>query len=122
MSDEQWQSMLDVNLTGTWRTIKAVVPALRDAGKGSIVVIGSVNSIVALPGAAHSTAAKQGLVGLTRSAAMELAPFDIRVNLVAPCVIDTKLNDWQGAYENPTEDLRPPGQRRRHLGQAPHPR
>jgi len=77
--------MLDVNLTGVWRTMKAAVPHMISAGNGgSIVNISSVAGIKSLPGQAHYSAAKHGVVGLTKSAAIELAEYKIRVNSIHP--------------------------------------
>lgn len=78
MSEEQWLTMLDVNLSGVWRTMKATVPHMISAGNGgSIVLISSVAGIKSLPGQAHYSAAKHGVVGLTKSAAIELGEYGI---------------------------------------------
>jgi SDR family mycofactocin-dependent oxidoreductase len=85
MSDEKWQAMIDVNLTGVWRTFKASTPAMIEQGRGgSLIAIASVAGIKSLPGQAHYSAAKHGLVGLTKSAAIELGPYGIRVNSIHP--------------------------------------
>ena len=85
MSDEQWQTMIDINLTGVWRTMKAAVPHMLSAGNGgSIITISSVAGIKALPSQSHYTAAKHGVVGLTKSAAIELGEYNIRVNSIHP--------------------------------------
>jgi SDR family mycofactocin-dependent oxidoreductase len=92
ITDDQWQTMIDVNLTGAWRTMRAAVPHMIKAGNGgSILTISSVAGIKALPGQAHYSAAKHGLVGLTKSAAAELAEFGIRVNSVHPWGVDTVM-------------------------------
>jgi SDR family mycofactocin-dependent oxidoreductase len=92
MSDEQWQTMIDVNLTGVWRTMKVAVPHMISAGNGgSIVNISSVAGIKALPSQSHYTAAKHGVVGLTKSAAIELGEYNIRVNSIHPWGVDTVL-------------------------------
>ncbi|HZP29748.1 MAG TPA: mycofactocin-coupled SDR family oxidoreductase [Acidimicrobiia bacterium] len=92
MPEEQWQTMIDVNLGGVWRTFKAATPALIEHGRGgSMVAISSVAGLKALPGQAHYTAAKHGVVGLVRSAAIELGPYGIRVNSVHPWGVDTRL-------------------------------
>ena len=65
--------MIDIDLTGVWRTMKAAVPHMLSAGNGgSIITISSVAGIKALPSQTHYTAAKHGVVGLTKSAAIEL--------------------------------------------------
>ena len=101
MPEEQWQLMLDVNLGGVWRTFKATAPILIEQGRGgSMVAISSVAGLKALPGQAHYTAAKHGVVGLVGSAAIELGPFGIRVNSVHPWGINTRL-----AQDNEVETI-----------------
>jgi SDR family mycofactocin-dependent oxidoreductase len=90
MADDEWQTMIDVNLTGVWRTMKAAVPHMLSAGNGgSIITISSVAGIKALPCQSHYTAAKHGVVGLTKSAAIELAEYNIRVNSIHPWGVAT---------------------------------
>jgi SDR family mycofactocin-dependent oxidoreductase len=92
MSDEQWQTMIDVNLTGVWRTMKAAVPHMLSAGNGgSIITISSVAGLKALPCQSHYTAAKHGVVGLTKSAAIELGEHKIRVNSIHPWGVATVI-------------------------------
>jgi NAD(P)-dependent dehydrogenase (short-subunit alcohol dehydrogenase family) len=84
--------VLDTNLTGVWHTLKAAIPLMIAAGQGgSIVVIGSVAGIKSLPAQSHYSAAKHGLVGLTGSAAIELAEHRIRVNSVHPWAVRTVM-------------------------------
>lgn len=92
--DRQWQTMLEVNLTGVWRTVRAAVPALLDTPPprvGRVVVIASAGSAVGLPRLSAYSAAKHGLVGLVRSLAAELAEHQITVNAVAPGTTDTAM-------------------------------
>jgi SDR family mycofactocin-dependent oxidoreductase len=92
MSDEQWQTVLDVNLTGVWRTLKAAAPRMIAAGNGgSIVAISSVAGLKSLPAQAHYSAAKHGVVGLVGTAAIELAEYGIRVNSVHPWAVRTDM-------------------------------
>jgi 3-oxoacyl-[acyl-carrier protein] reductase len=85
MTDDQWQRVIDISLTGTFRCIRAVGQRMVDAGKkGVIVNNASVIGWRAQEGQAHYAAAKAGVMALTRSAAMDLAPHGIRVNAVAP--------------------------------------
>ena len=92
MSDEQWQTMIDINLNGVWRTMKAAVPHMLSAENGgSIIVVSSVGGLKALPGASHYTAAKHGVVGLTNSAAIELGEYNIRVNSIHPWGVATAM-------------------------------
>lgn len=91
LSDEQWQAMLDVNLTGVWQTAKAVAPHMLDRRSGAMVFIGSVLSHRANRQFAHYTAAKHGVLGLMRAFALELAPALVRVNSVDPTVVRTDM-------------------------------
>ena len=92
MTEERWLSMIDINLTGVWRTMRAAVPAMIAQGDGgSIINISSVAGIKSLPGQAHYSAAKHGVVGLTKSAAIELGEYRIRVNSVHPWGVDTQM-------------------------------
>jgi SDR family mycofactocin-dependent oxidoreductase len=92
MSDDQWLTMLDVNLTGVWRTLKAAVPHMIAAGNGgSIITVSSVAGIKSLPAQAHYSAAKHGVVGLTKSAAIELGEYGIRVNSIHPWGVATPM-------------------------------
>jgi 3alpha(or 20beta)-hydroxysteroid dehydrogenase len=85
-----WQRTLAVNLTGPYMGIRAAAPLIRDSGGGAIVNTGSTAGISGHYSTAYSTA-KWGLRGLTRSAAMTLAPWNIRVNAVHPGLVDTPL-------------------------------
>jgi SDR family mycofactocin-dependent oxidoreductase len=91
LSAAAWQTMLDVNLTGVWRTCKVTAPHLIARGSGSITLVSSIAGLRGLLGVAHYTAAKHGVVGLMRSLANELAPHGIRVNSVHPTNVDTPL-------------------------------
>jgi SDR family mycofactocin-dependent oxidoreductase len=91
LTEAAWQRMLDVNLGGVWRTAKAVAPAMMEQRSGAMVFIGSVLSHRANRQFAHYTAAKHGVLGLTRAFALELAPFMIRVNSVDPTVVRTDM-------------------------------
>ena len=107
MPEDQWQTMIDVNLTGVWRTFKAGTPTLLEQDRGgSLIAISSVAGLKALPGQAHYSSAKHGVVGLVRSAAIELGPHQIRVNSVHPWGINTRLAEDPEVFEmleaNPT--------------------
>jgi len=83
--------MIDVNLTGVWRTCKVTAPHLIARGSGSIILVSSIAGLRGLLGVAHYTAAKHGVVGLMRSLANDLAPHGIRANSVHPTNVDTPL-------------------------------
>jgi SDR family mycofactocin-dependent oxidoreductase len=91
LADDQWQTMIDVNLTGVWKTAKAVAPAMIEQGSGAMIFIGSVLSHRANKEFAHYTAAKHGVLGLMRAFGLELAPYRIRVNSVDPTVVFTDM-------------------------------
>lgn len=92
LSDEQWNSVIDVNLTGTWRTLRAVIPAMIDAGNGgSIIVVSSSAGLKATPGNGHYAAAKHGLTSMTNTLALELGEYSIRVNSIHPYSIATPM-------------------------------
>ncbi|WP_063041824.1 mycofactocin-coupled SDR family oxidoreductase [Nocardia grenadensis] len=111
LTEEQWRTMLDVNLTGVWQTCKATAPHLIARGSGSIILTSSIAGLRGLVGVAHYTAAKHGVVGLMRSLAQELAPHGVRVNSVHPTNVDTPMiqNDmvrrsFRPDRENPTRE------------------
>ena len=100
MSDEQWQRVIDTNLTGAFHTIRRAVPKMMRARWGRIVNISSVGAHRGGPGQANYAAAKAGLLGLTRSVARELAPRNVTCNVVAPGPIVTSMteglsDEWQ---------------------------
>lgn len=103
---EQWQTMIDVVLTGTWRTVRAAVPALLEGGRGgSLVFVGSTAAVKPLPTIGHYAAAKNGLVGLLKSLALELAGQSVRVNMVHPGGTGTEMTQnpagehWQATAQ-----------------------
>ncbi|MGQ4513427.1 mycofactocin-coupled SDR family oxidoreductase [Streptomyces sp. DW26H14] len=92
LTDEAWQEIIDVNLTGSWKTVKAVIPHMIERGEGgSLVFISSTAGLIGVPTMAHYTASKHGVVGLMRALAAELAPHNIRVNSVNPGNVDTPM-------------------------------
>lgn len=91
ITDRQWTEMIDVNLTGTWRTLKSVVPQMLKQESGSVVVVNSGAGLSGPNNLAHYAAAKHGLVGLMRSSSNELSPQGIRVNSVHPSQVDTPM-------------------------------
>ena len=104
MSDEEWQSVLDVNLTSTMRLCRGVMRGMMKARGGRIVNISSIVGTTGNPGQANYAASKAGMVGMSKSIAYEVARRGITVNCVAPGFIATamtdKLNDDQKAKIN----------------------
>lgn len=88
---EDWQQVLDVNLTGTFHLCQATIPAMTDAGWGRIVNISSSSTHGGQPYMAGYVAAKSAVVGLTKSLALELGPDGITVNTIPPGFIDTPM-------------------------------
>lgn len=92
MSEEEWDTVIDVNLNGTWRTVRAAAPAMIEAGNGgSIVIVSSSAGTKATPGNGHYSASKHGLVAITNALAIELGEFGIRVNSIHPYSINTPM-------------------------------
>jgi SDR family mycofactocin-dependent oxidoreductase len=92
LSEQQWEEMIDTNLGGVWRTIKATVPAMIELGNGgSIVLTGSTASIKGFGGVPHYTATKHGVLGLMRALVNEVSQYNIRVNTVVPTSTDTPM-------------------------------
>jgi 3-oxoacyl-[acyl-carrier protein] reductase len=85
MTLENWQESIDVNLTGAYLSLQSVLPTMIQQKKGKIVITSSITGpVVAMPGFAHYGAAKSGLEGLVRTAAIELAKYSINVNAIEP--------------------------------------
>jgi SDR family mycofactocin-dependent oxidoreductase len=92
LSDEQWNTVIDVNLSGTFHTLRAAIPPMIEAGNGgSIIVVSSSAGLKATPGNGHYSASKHGLTALTNSLAIELSEFGIRVNSIHPYSVDTPM-------------------------------
>ena len=99
MSEEMWRDMIDINLSGVWRSAKAVAPHMIERRTGSIVMIGSANSFEPTAGHTHYVAAKHGVLGLMRNVALEMAPYDVRCNAVCPGATDTTMLNNPMMYE-----------------------
>lgn len=91
MSEDDFASVLETNLTATWRLAKRTVPKMMKARWGRIIVVSSVGAYIGAPGQANYAASKAGLIGLTRSIAREYGPRGITANVVAPGPIATDM-------------------------------
>jgi SDR family mycofactocin-dependent oxidoreductase len=118
-SEEDWRTMIDINLGGVWKAVKAGVPHILAGGRGgSIILTSSVGGLKAYPNTGHYVAAKHGVVGLMRAFAVELGQHNIRVNSVHPTNVNTPMFMNEGTMkmfrpdlENPTvEDFKPVAQ------------
>lgn len=93
IDEERWTTVIDTNLTGFWRTMKACVPLLRRRGGGAVVNLSSVQGLIGFQGWPAYAAAKGAIIALTRQCAIDLAKAGIRVNAVAPGTIMTPMNE-----------------------------
>jgi SDR family mycofactocin-dependent oxidoreductase len=92
IDEAAWQDVIEVNLTGSWHTVKAALPGMIEGGRGgSIVFVNSVNGLKSGAGIGHYAASKHGVVGLMRTLAVELGPYGIRVNSVHPTMVTTPM-------------------------------
>ena len=96
ITDDEWLTMLNVNLMGAVRTIRAALPDMLHRQKGSIVIVSSMWGERGASCESQYAASKAALIGLSKSLALELGPSGIRVNCVAPGVIDTDMNAMHG--------------------------
>ncbi|ETW26418.1 MULTISPECIES: mycofactocin-coupled SDR family oxidoreductase [Mycobacterium] len=109
-TEHDWQEMIDVNLSGVWKTVKAGVPHLIAGGSGgSIILTSSVGGLKAYPHCGNYVAAKHGVVGLMRSFAVELGKHMIRVNSVHPTHVSTAMIMNEGTWKLFRPDLENPG-------------
>lgn len=88
---DDWNRVLAVNLTGVFLCMKAQIPVMRSAGNGSIVNMASGAGLIATPGLAAYCASKHGVIGITRTAAIENAQAGVRINAICPGSIDTPM-------------------------------
>ncbi|MFJ8531742.1 mycofactocin-coupled SDR family oxidoreductase [Streptomyces sp. NPDC093591] len=95
LTDEQWQDTLDVNLTGVWRSVKAVLPHMIERRGGSIVMTSSINGEEPAEEHGHYTASKHGVLGLMKTVALEGARHGIRCNAIKPGAVWTAMVEFQ---------------------------
>ncbi|MBT5918581.1 MAG: SDR family oxidoreductase [Alphaproteobacteria bacterium] len=101
LSDDQWDRVMDVNVKGIWQCCKACVPAMKEAGGGSIINISSLAATYGMPYAIDYATSKAAVIGMTRSLARELGRSWIRVNAVAPSAVLTEgTNDFMGEVKD----------------------
>lgn len=102
LSEAEWDTMLDINLKGPWLVAKHVIPSMIERRSGAIVNNSSIAGLRGLGRLSHYAASKWGLTGLTKSLAIELAPYGIRVNSIHPTGVNTPMNDGLAQLEGAT--------------------
>jgi NAD(P)-dependent dehydrogenase (short-subunit alcohol dehydrogenase family) len=102
LTEDEWDAMLDINLKGAWIVGRRVIPHMIEARRGLIVNNSSIAGLRGMARLSHYAASKWGLTGLTKSWAIELAPYGIRVNSIHPTGVDTPLNDGLAELEGTT--------------------
>jgi SDR family mycofactocin-dependent oxidoreductase len=102
LSEEAWDAMLDINLKGAWLVAKYVIPSMREQRSGVILNNSSIAGLRGMNRLSHYAASKWGLTGLTKSLALELAPYGIRVISIHPTGVNTPMNDGLAALEGAT--------------------
>jgi 3-oxoacyl-[acyl-carrier protein] reductase len=108
MTDADWARMIGVNLTGLFHTCRVAVPFMKARGGGSIVNIASTSGQRGEAGYSHYSASKGGMIAMSKSLALELAPFGIRVNVVSPGWIRTDMTAEDLAPDRIEESLKEP--------------
>ena len=103
-TEEEWRRVIDVNLTGVWLSMKHEIAPMLDGGGGSIVNLSSIYGLVAAAGTAAYTASKHAVAGLTKTAALDYAKRNIRVNALSPGYTRTALVDGVIAHKPEIED------------------
>jgi NAD(P)-dependent dehydrogenase (short-subunit alcohol dehydrogenase family) len=102
LTEDEWDAMLDINLKGAWLVGRRVIPHMISARRGVIINNSSIAGLRGMARLSHYAASKWGLTGLTKSWAIELAPYGIRVNSIHPTGVDTPLNDGLAELEGMT--------------------
>lgn len=102
LTEEAWDTMLDINLKGAWLVARRVIPVMMRQRSGVIINNSSVAGLRGMGRLSHYAASKWGLTGLTKSWAIELAPYGIRVNSLHPTGVNTPMNDGLAALEGLT--------------------
>ena len=105
MEDQTWQDMIDINLTGVFNTVRFAIPQMIERKSGSLVLISSTCGVKALGWMPHYNAAKHGVMGLTRSLALDLGPYFVRANAILPSTVNTPMIMNEASYKLDRPDL-----------------
>lgn len=120
--EAQWEEVLNINLKGAWNAAKAVIPFLQQAGDGTIVNVSSVQALASQQNVLAYTVSKHGLLGLTRSMAMDFAKDNIRANCVCPGTVDTPMLEWAASLDPNPQSVYDTCNRMHPLGRIAQPR
>lgn len=121
-SDEQWDEVLNVNLRGAWNASRAVIPHLLENGGGTVVNVSSVQALASQQNVLAYTVSKHGLLGLTRSIAMDFAKQGVRANAVCPGTVDTPMLEWAASLDPNPQSVYDACNRMHPLGRIAKPR
>lgn len=112
-TEENWDKTININIKGVWLCMKSQIPVMLKQGKGAIVNVASVAGLIGFPGLPAYVVSKHGIIGLTKTAALENAKQGIRINAVCPGVIRTQMIDRvtgkDKTVEKQYEDMEPVG-------------
>lgn len=108
MDDQTWADMIDINLTGVFNTVRFAIPQMIERKSGSLVLISSTCGVKALGWMPHYNSAKHGVMGLTRSLALDLGPYLVRANAILPSTVNTPMIHNDPSYRIYRPDLANP--------------
>jgi NAD(P)-dependent dehydrogenase (short-subunit alcohol dehydrogenase family) len=120
--DAQWDEVLGVNLRGAWNAARIAIPHIKKQGGGTIVNVSSVQALASQQNVLAYTVSKHGLLGLTRSMAMDFAQDNIRANAVCPGTVDTPMLKWAASLDPNPESVYESCNRMHPLGRIAQPR
>lgn len=120
--DAQWDEVIGVNLRGAWNAARAAIPYIKEQGGGTIVNVSSVQALASQQNVLAYTVSKHGLLGLTRSMAMDFAHDNIRANAICPGTVDTPMLKWAASLDPKPESVYESCSRMHPLGRIAQPR
>jgi SDR family mycofactocin-dependent oxidoreductase len=99
VTESEWAAVLDTNLGGVWRSVKAVLPNMIERGSGALVLISSCSALESGAGFSHYVASKYGVIGLSNSVAIEVAPHGVRCNAILPGFVKSGMTTTQAQLD-----------------------